>query len=78
MKKNPKKNKTDRRKRATKFGITNPNGNRHQRRAEIAFARKIPMLERQSRIEKSIKQTKEEGRIAKQKHIDLIKSSKKK
>lgn len=46
--------------------------NRHDRRAEIAFQRRLPQIVKKMTISKNIKDTKKEGRIAKQKHIDEV------
>ena len=48
--------------------------NRHSRRSTVAFERKIPQLVKKMNISKSLKDTKEIGRKAKQKHVDEVKA----
>jgi len=46
--------------------------NRHQRRKNIAMARIMPQIIKKMKISRNIKETKEKGRVIKQKHIDEV------
>jgi len=48
--------------------------NRHDRRAELAFQKRLPQIAKKIAISNNLKYTKKEGRIAKQKHIDEVKA----
>ena len=47
--------------------------NRHARRSAKAYERLMPQMIKNMKISKNLKDTKESGRIAKQKHIDEVK-----
>jgi hypothetical protein len=58
-----------------KITLTVPfGGNRHAKRANIAIERLKPEFDRIAKINRNIKETKEIGRKAKQKHIDEVRA----
>lgn len=48
--------------------------NRHDRRAELAFQKRLPQIAKKITISNNLRDTKKEGRIAKQKHVDEVKA----